>query len=251
MKAIIISQSVLIYAATCLTLAVAHGTEVYVSNLSHLDTSGSASSRIPFGRDINNVVPRIAQQFRTGTNPNGYFLDTVTLAFDNSIGNPMGFTLNLFTAATSATPSSSIGYLTGNSDPDRAGNYTYSASGIILQPSMSYFLVVQGDGIGYGNNQYMWYRANTFAADSNDGWGIGGIWYSLNGGAWTFWGGYAPAAFEINARPIPEPSTVALLLAGIAITMAEKLHWKLEVERGGSTRSAEPDGAANAASPHR
>jgi hypothetical protein len=218
-----VTQSVLICAALFLTLEFAHGAAVYVSNLTHPDFSGSPSSRIPFGRDINNVVPRIAQQFQTGTNPDGYFLNSAILLFDDSIGNPDGFTLKLFTAATSGQPGALVGSLTGSSDPDHFGNYNYLGSGIILQPNMSYSLVAEGNGTGSGNNQYLWYRANTYAAESNDGWGIGSVWYSLNGGSWTLWDGYPPAAFEITAVPVPEPSVVSLLLAGIAITVRRKL----------------------------
>src|SRR5258706_11420598 len=60
------------------TYAARGAASVFLSNLSHVDTSGSSSSRIPFGRDINGVIPRIAQEFHTGTNLNGYLLDTVT-----------------------------------------------------------------------------------------------------------------------------------------------------------------------------
>src|SRR5258708_10515871 len=54
--------------------------QAWLSNLAYLDTSGSASSVIPFGRDINNVIPRIAQGFQTGANPDGYLVSSVTLA---------------------------------------------------------------------------------------------------------------------------------------------------------------------------
>jgi len=172
-----------------------------LSNLADIDTSGSASSVIAFGRDINNVIPRTAQAFRTGPNPDGYLLSSVTLPFRAAIGKPTGFTLKLFSAF-DGQPDTAIGLLTGP-DPAQGGNYTYSAPALLLQPNSWYFLVLEGNGTVFvENDQYVWYRASTTAADSNDGWQFGGIWYSLNGGAWTYWPGYPPGALEIQAHSL-------------------------------------------------
>lgn len=174
----------------------------WLSNLAFVDRSGSASSVIPFGRDINNVIPRIAQGFRTGGNPDGYLVNSVTLAFADAIGKPTGFTLKLFKES-GGQPDASIGILTGSPNPDRSGNYSYSAPGLLLQPNTLYFLVLEGNGTQpVENDQYLWYRANTNTADSNDAWQIAGLWYSLNGGLWTNWRGYPPGDFEIRAQSL-------------------------------------------------
>lgn len=176
--------------------------QVWLSNLASIDTSGSASSVIAFGRDINNVIPRLAQGFRTGPNPDGYLPSSVTLAFRDAIGKPTGFSLKLFSES-GGQPNEALGLLSGEPNPDHSGNYSYSAPGLVLQSNTTYFLVVEGQGTQpFENDQYLWYRASSTAVDSNDGWQIGDIWYSLNGGGWTLWAGYPPGALEIRAQSL-------------------------------------------------
>jgi hypothetical protein len=205
------------------TKAASAGGSVFLSNLNYLDNSGSSSSLIPFGRDINGVVPIMAQEFHTGSNPNAYLLNTVTLAFDNAIGAPGDFTLKVYDSAAGA-PNHSLRLLSGSSNPSVHGNYAYTASGLTLQPDSDYFLVLQGNGPTFpsGNNQFMWYSTTGGPGDSNDGWQVEPIWYSFASGgssAWTQWAGHAPGAFQIDASVVPEPSAGALLLAGCALVL--------------------------------
>jgi hypothetical protein len=188
-----------------------------VGNLPYVDTSNSSSSRIPFGTDINGVTEWLAQDFHTGNNSEGYLLESVTIPFDNAIGYPTNFSCQIFDATTTDGPNISLGILSGNADPRVSGDYSYSAPNILLKPGTDYFLVLEaGSSDVYGNNQYLWYRASSTAMDASPGWSINGIWYSLYGGSWNLSPDtYPPAAFEVSAETVPEPSVTDVFLACI------------------------------------
>jgi hypothetical protein len=162
----------------------------------------------------------MGQEFRTGSNPSGYSLNAITLAFDGAIGIPTGFSLRVYDTASSGRPNHSLGLLSGNSNPSQRGNYVYSASGLTLQANSDYFLVLQGTGtVAFENDQYLWYSTTGGNGDSNDGWQVGLLWYSLNGG-WSQWTGHSPGAFGIDASVVPEPCATAVLVAGCAVVCA-------------------------------
>src|SRR2546429_3307396 len=143
-----------------------------ISNLTYVDTSGSASSLIPFGRDINFVVLWVAQGFQTGTNSGGYLVNTVTIPFYHAFGFPTNFSLSVFSATSNSGPDISLGILSGNSNPNQTSNYTFTATGLFLKPNTPYYLVAEATGtVNYENDQFLWYRANTKTSDSTDGWG--------------------------------------------------------------------------------
>jgi hypothetical protein len=198
--------------------AFGQGTLSGVSNLPYVDTSNSSSSRIPFGTDINSITEWLAQDFHTGNNSEGYLLDSVTIPFDNAIGYPTNFSCQIFDSTTTGGPNVSLGMLSGNSNPRVSGDYSYSTSTILLKPDTDYFLALEAAGSHvYGNNEYLWYRASSTAIDASPGWNINGLWYSLYGGSWNLSPStYPPAAFEVTAETVPEPSVTGFLLACLA-----------------------------------
>ncbi len=201
-------------------------------NLWNINTDpNSSSSRIPFGRDVNNQIVWFAQGFHTGDNAGGYYLNSATLAFDNAFGQPASFTLDIFNTTANRAPNASLGQLTGSSDPDIRGNYLYSAQDLLLQPGSDYAMVVKAAGtVSVQNDQYLWYRSASTSITAADGWQAAGMWGWIEQP--SIWGstypshtwfssfvGYPPAAFSLTVTPVPEPGSFALLIASAPLLL--------------------------------
>jgi hypothetical protein len=153
----------------------------------------------------------IAQSFGTGTNSDGYILNSVQLLTEASSGNPSGFVVSIYDYMAGLVPASSLGSLSG-SDPAAGGVFTYTASGITLSPSTPYFVVVTSTTPSV-QGVYNWGIANGLTS-INNGWINTGVYaFSINGSNWNPGRG-SVFQFAINATPIPEPSASLLLLLG-------------------------------------
>ncbi len=176
---------------------------LYVSNLGQTPT-GSAS----IGSDA-----WIAQRLITGTDSNGYNLDSIQLLMDASSGSPIGFNVSIYNFS-GGNPQNNLGSLTGL-DPSVGGVFTYTASGITLSPSTFYFVVVTA-ATPIAQGAFVWSATRGFTQGS-DMWAIDdGYLSSTDGSSWAFHIRQNVFQLAIDATPIPEPATYALAGLGLA-----------------------------------
>jgi hypothetical protein len=196
-KIIFIISSLIVTLFTC-QITQAQGT-MYVSNLGQTP-KGSAE----IGNDS-----WIAQEFAIlVTDPNSYTLNSVQLLLDSASGSPSGFAVSIFSSPLNNAPQQNLGSLSGSTDPSPGGLFTYTASGITLSPGIAYFVVVTA-ATPIAQGAYDWSAANGVA---NGNWGITDVYYSsANGSSWTETFRQDVFQMAINATPIPEPQTYALL----------------------------------------
>lgn len=191
----------------------AQGEITYLSNLGQPSTGSN-----PVGSDS-----WIASEVITGNNSGGYLLDSIQLEMADASGNPSGFTIMIYNSAADFDfhPGNSLGTLNGSLNPASAGTYTYIApSDFLLSPSTDYFIVLTSATPVTQfehpiNGAYEWNFIGANLYNPSGGWRAGGVWKSSDGLSWAINSG-APQ-FAINATPIPEPSSLALVLLGSGV----------------------------------
>jgi hypothetical protein len=188
----------------------AQGTITFLSNL----------GQTPIGVNAVGSDSWLAADFGTGNNAGGYVLTSVQMGLADASGNPGGFTVMVYSEANNpgaVLPGSSLGTLTGASDPTVAGDYTYTpVSSLTLLPNKDYFIVVTA-GTAVANGAYGWNFLNTSAYQPADGW-IASVTYSSgNGTSWTRLGSspnFDFSEFALNATATPEPGVIGLFALG-------------------------------------
>jgi len=191
--------------------------EVVLSNL----------TEISLGPDSVSSGKWLASSFVT--NSQAWTLTSATLSFGSAQNTSGNLFVNLYSNATNS-PGSSLGTLSGSENPASAGQYTYTSNGISLDPSTTYWLVA---GVSSGDGAYPWLFAgsiastgvwsipstNTYAYNET---GVGTTGYRPTEGLGTSgsstWSSHpgTPQLFSIEATAVPEPSTYAMALAGLA-----------------------------------
>jgi hypothetical protein len=212
MKNILIGGVIILTSILAPQIVRAQGTMTYLSNL----------GQQPDGSNAVGSDSWLAATFYTGSNANGYSLDSIQLRMADASGNPGDFTVMLYTATGTGGifPGSSLGTLDGSLNPTTAGIYTYTpASSITLSPGTPYFVVLTA-GTAVANGAYEWSVMNTASYNPVDNW-LGAVTLSSkNGLSWTTLPTYPQmdfSQFAINATPIPEPGVLGLLgLGGLA-----------------------------------
>ena len=183
----------------------AQGT-IYLSNLGQPSASSMA-----VGSDS-----WLAALFRTGTNADGYALNSVQLGIADASGRPDSFTAMIFTgfSPVGALPGNNIGTLNGSTDPATGGSYTYTpVSNLMLSPSTYYFIVLTA-GTAIASGAYEWSLASEYSYNPSGGWSGGGfVMLSNDGSSWNPLSIVYPQ-FAINATPIPEPGVFGLFGLG-------------------------------------
>jgi hypothetical protein len=178
---------------------------VMVSNLTEPNPQGSDPASFSVWQAVS---------FTTNNSAASFTLNSLTLKLgvvNNASGN---FFVSLYTHAVDR-PSTLIGALTGDANPAGTGNFTYSATGITLAPSATYWVVA---GVSSGAGSYEWDFADN---------GTTGTWMINNavsgsgnqGGTWIA-PDVAPFQFSVTATAIPEPSTYAALAGLGALGLA-------------------------------
>ncbi len=155
----------------------------------------------------------LAVAVTTGGNPGGYALDSIELDMTPATGDPSGYTVQLYSMVVSGAPEpgSSLGTLTGSTDPVSAGQYAYTASGLTLSPSTEYFIVLSAE-TPVASGAYSWSYENTSSPNTSGGWIGGGYFQSSDGRQWNSHG--APNGdlqFSLTADAVPEPDTYVLM----------------------------------------
>jgi len=146
------------------------------------------------------------QDFKTGTNSLGYNLNSIDLLMSSASGVPNGFRLSLELGFVH-TP---LGILTG-ATPTTAGVYSFSGSGLHLEPATSYFLVATA--ISSTNEGAFKWSYTTQPARTND-WVMNSRYHSFDGVNWLIDDRSTSFQFAINATAVPEPTSLALLGIG-------------------------------------
>ena len=186
----------------------AQGTMTYLSNLDQASAGSLAVGSNSWS----------AMLFNSGTNLNGYTLDSIQLGMADASGNPSGFTAMLYSARIGfgPLPGSNLCTLDGSLNPVIGGIYTFtSISNVMLSPSTVYFIVLTA-GTAVANGAYDWSYASANSYNPSGGWfTLGDVWTSSDSSHWYTTGD--SARFAINAIPVPEPGVLSLVgLVGLA-----------------------------------
>jgi hypothetical protein len=180
---------------------------LYLSNLGEPSTSFIIS---PFFEGVAD------QSFETRSGGNGYLLNSVSLLMGDIYGSASNLNVSIY-SDNSGQAGSSVGNLIGNNDPKTAGQYIYTASGIILNPSTTYWIVTTCDQVvteNFPNPPIIggYTRQSTASTTylSEDGWNIASSSIPIFGFSYLF-------QFSINATPIPEPAFFYILAISWAL----------------------------------
>jgi hypothetical protein len=169
--------------------------------------------------------------FTTDNSAPGFTLDDFKFILSGTIASP-NFAVYVYTSTGSfpaATPGVSLGTGSGQTDPGIQTYYTYSFSGVTLQPNTMYWVVMQLLPSPPATGFYDWFDS---PISSNIGsWSVGeaGInsYASPYGGNASPYGGtgWFPNSplypvIAVVATPVPEPAACAVLLGLPALALA-------------------------------
>jgi len=110
-------------------------------------------------------------------------------------------------------PGSSLAPLTGT-DPTSSGNVTYTASGVLLAPSTTYWILVSAGLTQFGFPTFLAGASQTTNYVSSAGWALGAPMFSTDLAGWQA-APYFSAQVGIRAT-VPEPSAFVLMGFGLA-----------------------------------
>lgn len=156
-------------------------------------------------------------RFITDGSAASFQLDAVTVSMDAAANTGGGFFIAIYSNGV-GEPGTQLELLSGTANPAAAGEYTYTSTGLTLAPNTSYWVVA---GIAGGSGIYPWKLENLEEVHFTGPWQIPAtnthISSFQNGG--DNWrndlphDGYA-RLFSVSATPVPEPSTMQVLLFG-------------------------------------
>ena len=136
----------------------------------------------------------LAQGFDTGSNPSGYVLTSVDVAFNRStedFGSKLTVTVH---KNANGAPGTVVGTLVNPAWVSRqAGTYSFTHPGVALEAGTRYWVVLDSTGLTEGNSQVKFTQSNSEDAGAAPGWSInndariraqgGGNWITLVGGS--------------------------------------------------------------------
>jgi hypothetical protein len=202
--------------AVQLSLAFAGHAAVVLSNL------GQTSVGYDYVTGPTSAEVSHAAQFSTGHNAGGYALESVQISIRNVSGITAAsgnFTLSIYNH-NGTEPSTVRALLSGISNPEATGTYTYNASGVSLAPMTTYWVVAR---VTSGGSTYLWNIAGSVVPDVQaTGWSLSGTvgdYNPLDDPPWTITSGGIPDMLAISATPVPEPAEYASV-AGITGLLA-------------------------------
>lgn len=154
----------------------------------------------------------LAQPFTPGPTNTGYVLNSVQLMVLMT-GTSSGTDLHVSIYNNNAgAPGSSLASLAG-SDPTSSGLCTYTASGLILDPSTTYWILVWSGLVQNGFPVFLAGASQTSSYMTTAGWSLGTPMFSTDLTSWQT-APYFAAQVGIRAT-IPEPSAAALIGIGL------------------------------------
>lgn len=131
--------------------------EVLVSNIGQINNNGFALNRFDF-----------AQAFTTGTNSSGYTLTSAEIKISGSGGQP-SYSVSIWSATSGGLPDTSLGTLT-NPATLTAGDIEFTTTGIALETSTTYFLVLDSGGSGGFDTRFT--SSDNEDANTATGWSL-------------------------------------------------------------------------------
>jgi hypothetical protein len=159
------------------------------------------------------------QSFETGTASNGYMLNSITLLMGPWQGYASNFSVSIYND-NNGQAGVLISALDGNSDPETAGQYVYTATGIFLNSTTPYWIVATCDrspsSPPFPLVGYSWQVTSSTNFVSADRWSVGSAVVNTPIPV----GDNSPRLlqFALNATQVPEPSVFAL--GGLALGLA-------------------------------
>lgn len=176
-----------------------------------------------------------AQSFTTGADATS--LVSVTIQTANADLNGDGFSLTLFSSV-GGLPGMPVATLTGTTNPDPAGLYTYTpVVSTILAGSTSYWIVAAVEKSS-PDKGYRWFETIDMSESGLAGWTMGGLASrNFSGGSYGAWTGNNSAAMkaavEVETIAVPEPCRSTLLaVALIAAAMRRRKRRGSEFQTG-------------------
>lgn len=214
---------------------------IWISGLAtaHAGVKLSNLETAPFGTAQVTAGNYKAQPFRT-TASGPFEITTVTLRLGAGVTGTGRFFLGIYSGETAPVAPVPNGILTGNTNPVAAGNYTYTANGVTLDPDTTYWLVA---GVSSGAGIYRWSFAATTTFQISEWSFVEQFGTSFNGGAsWTLQG--APSALPYQFS-ISNTAAGAIAFAGTDTFDDNDLgpigpgnRWRFDVPFPGTTGTA-------------
>ena len=183
-------------------------------SLSNCFRKAHSSSFKSFGEHAESSSARARLSFETGISSIDKILNSITLLMGDFLPDASNFNVSVH-SDNAGQAGILVGALSGNTDPETAGQYVYTASDIILNSTTTYWIFATSDS-GSPNmvsppGGYAWQMANSLDYISADGWNI-----NTDGNSSLIGGGLFQ--FAVNAKPVPEPGIFGLLaLAGLLL----------------------------------
>jgi hypothetical protein len=188
--------------AVCAMVSTSATAKLVVDNLSEA-TSASAPTSYRSGA------------FQTGSEAGGYTLESIIFKTSGSPTTEHGNFVLQVRADNGGEPGDLLadGVLSGNDDPFEAGNYTYTASGVTLDPSTLYWLSAT---VSTGSAYYYWDMTNsTNETVYEAGWSISELTAFGGPGNWSVFDNSRPQfGVSIATASTPSPGPIALLSLG-------------------------------------
>ena len=148
----------------------------------------------------------LAQSFDTGSNPSGYILTSVDVAFRRSTEDfSSKLTVTVHKGANGA-PGTVVGTLTNPAYVNRqAGTYRFTHPGVALEADTRYWVVLDGTGLTEGNSQVRFTQSNSEDAGAAPDWRIGNDARirAQGGGNWIVLVGGSTLSMGVNGRLLP------------------------------------------------
>jgi hypothetical protein len=158
----------------------------------------------------------MAQPFETGSTSSVYTLDSVQLLMLVT-GPSSGTNLQVSLYSNNGgVPGISLAPLSG-SDPTSSGVCTYTASGALLAPSTTYWILASSGLMQFGFPVFLAGASQTTNYVASGGWSLSAPMYSTDLATWQT-APYNAAQIAIRATA-PEPSTYVLAGLGLAMVL--------------------------------
>jgi hypothetical protein len=174
-----------------------------VTEVTNLTNSNDVGSTLNFTTSVR------AGAFTTGATAVSWTLDSITARIAGSPVNGDGtVTMSLYTD-NFGQPGALIETLGGTYTPQGISNHAFPSAGTTLSPNTTYWAVLTRPT---GTTLVEWNGTADFSETSPDGWTINNQFdFSEDGGA--SWGGNGNFSEIMAVAVVPEPGTIAMLLA--------------------------------------